>query len=288
MTISRTAPESAVTHFFTVDVEEYFQVGAFEHVISRDSWEHWPSRADASVDLLLDLLERHGVKATCFVLGWFAQRHPAVVRRLADAGHEIASHGWSHRSLVELTPAQFATELRTSKDLLEQIAGQRVAGFRAPNFSIVPGLEWAFDVLIDEGYRFDSSLFANRHRPASGFPGARTTVHHIRRPNGRILEVPLAVRGWMGRPVPASGGGYFRLLPYAVTRRAFAELSARGVPGVFYIHPWELDARQPRVAVALPTRVRHYTGIRRASQRLERMLSEFSFTSIAAHPAAMS
>lgn len=285
MTLTSRTPDGAVTHVFTVDVEEYFQVGAFESIIPRQSWDSWPSRAKSSIDRLLDLLARHEVKATCFVLGWFADRHPGLVRALASDGHEIASHGWSHRSLASLSLDAFRTEVRESKALLEQLTGQPVVGYRAPNFSIVPGTEWAFDVLLDEGYLYDSSLFIHRRRRSSGYPSARPNAHEILRKNGSILEVPISVRGWAGVPVPASGGGYFRHLPFAITRRAFARLSRRGTPGVFYIHPWELDAEQPRVPAPLLTRLRHYTGLRRAPERLDLLLSEFAFTSIARHPA---
>lgn len=277
-------PETPVTHLFTVDVEEYFQVGAFERAIPRDEWDRWPTRAEPSLRRLLTLLERHDVRATCFVLGCFAQKHRALVRGLVDAGHEIASHGWSHRSLVGMSPGAVRTELRTSKDLLEQIAGAPVVGFRAPNFSVVPGLDWVFDLLLEEGYTYDSSLFAHRSRPASGYPGACTTPHWLQRSCGTLLEIPIAARGWIGVPVPAAGGGYFRHFPYHVTRGAFARATKRQTPSIFYIHPWELDPEQPRVKVSLPTRMRHYAGIRRTAPRLERLLSEFSFTSVARHP----
>lgn len=285
MTATSRMSDGAVTHVFTVDVEEYFQVGAFETIIPRQSWDSWPTRAKPSIERLLDLLARHEVKATCFVLGWFADRHPELVRALASDGHEIASHGWSHRSLATLSPDAFRHEVRASKTLLEQLTGRPVVGFRAPNFSIVPGTEWAFDVLLDEGYLYDSSLFIHRRRRSSGYPNACPGAHEIFRANGSILEVPIAVRGWAGVPVPASGGGYFRHLPYFITRRAFARLSRRGTPGVFYIHPWELDAEQPRVHAPFLTRLRHYTGLRRTPARLDRLLSEFAFTSIARHPA---
>lgn len=282
--LKTTHDRPAVTHLLTVDVEEYFQVGAFERVIAREQWDHWPSRAEPSIARLLDVFARQEVKATCFVLGWFAKRHPRLVRALAADGHEIASHGWSHRSLTELTPEGFRDEVRTSKALLEQIVGKPVTGFRAPNFSIVPGREWAFDILLEEGYLYDSSLFVYRKRRNSGYPSAHPTAHEILRANGRIMELPIAARGWFGVALPAAGGGYFRHLPYAVTRDAFARLTRRGTPGVFYIHPWELDVEQPRVKAPLRTRLRHYTGIGSAEARLDRLLSEFAFTSVRRHP----
>jgi len=179
--------------------------------------------------------------------------------------------------------------VRTSKELLEQLTGRPVHGFRAPNFSIVRGTEWAFDVLIEEGYRYDSSLFAHRRRARSGYPGVMGAPHRITRPSGSLLELPIAARARIaGVAVPAGGGGYFRHLPYAVTNNAFRALSARGEAGVFYIHPWELDPDQPRIGAPPLTRLRHYTGIRRSDARLARLLSDFEFTSVERHPCARS
>lgn len=180
-----------VTHCFSVDVEEYFQVNAFEGVVTREQWPAFPSRLDRSVDLLLDLLSRHSATATFFTLGWVAERNAPLVRRVADAGHEIASHGWWHRRVPALSAAQYRDEVRSSKDLLEQITGLPVVGYRAPSFSIVPGYEWALDILIEEGYRYDSSLFPIR-RPGYGYPAARAAPHVIRRPVGTIVELPPA------------------------------------------------------------------------------------------------
>lgn len=275
---------TAPRHIFTIDVEEYFQVGAFESFVARDHWNAYRSRAVASMELLLDVLARFEVKATCFVLGWLAKRHPEVVRDIAAQGHEVASHGWSHRSLCGLDPSAFREEVRTSKALLEDIAGKEVIGFRAPNFSIVNGGEWAFDILLEEGYRYDSSLFAHRHRVQSGYPGALTVPHRIVRAGGSMLELPIAALAHMGISIPAAGGGYFRHFPYAVTRDAFRRLTEQGVPGVFYIHPWELDPEQPRIGASLATRVRHYAGISHTRERLEHLLSDFAFTSVERHP----
>src|SRR5437867_599420 len=278
MTASSYAPPSAVNHVFTVDVEEYFQVNAFDGVIARSDWDAQRSRVAFGVDHLLDLLARHGVTGTFFVLGWIADRQPAVVRRIADAGHEVASHGWSHRRVTTLTRQGLHAELRDSKRLLEDVSGQQVLGFRAPSFSITPGFEWAFDLLLEEGYRYDSSLFAVR-RPGYGYPGVSEYPHAIERPAGSIFELPLATVTWCGLRLPAAGGGYFRHFPYAFTRRAFRELTRRGIPGTFYIHPWELDPDQPRLRVPAATRMRHYGGLRHTSLRLSRLLSQFRFTS---------
>ena len=277
MTGTYIAP-AAVEHCFTVDVEEYFQVSAFDDVIARSDWDAQASRISIGVDHLLDLLARHGVTGTFFVLGWIADRRPAVVRRIVAAGHEIASHGWSHRRVTSLTPSELRSELRDSKRLLEDLSGQPVLGFRAPSFSITPGLEWAFDVLLEEGYRYDSSLFSVR-RPGYGYPGVKEYPHAIVRTAGPLFELPLATMTWSGLRLPAAGGGYFRHFPYAFTERAFQQLTTRRIPGTFYIHPWELDPEQPRLRVSPTTRMRHYGGLRHTSLRLEQLLSQFRFTS---------
>src|SRR5574341_92765 len=267
-------------HLFTVDVEEYFQVSAFDKLVERGRWGSYASRVERSVDLLLELLARRSAWGTFFTLGWVAERHPQVVRRIAAAGHEIASHGWWHRRVGELSPAELRDELRTSKDILESVGGQVVLGFRAPSFSIVPGREWAFDALLETGYRYDSSLFPIR-RPNYGYPGAPPEPHLIERRGGVLLELPMATTMWAGIRLPAAGGAYLRQLPYALTRRAFREHQRRGVPAMFYVHPWELDPGQPRLAAPWLTRIRHYRGLDGMQARIERLLDEFSFTSVA-------
>lgn len=266
-------------HLFSVDVEEHFQVSAFDHVLSRDQWPAQPSRVEANTDRLLDLLARHGACGTFFTLGWVAERHPALVKRIAGAGHEIASHSWWHYRVTALSVPAFREEVRRSKDMLEQIAGVPVRGFRAPSFSIVPGTEWAFDVLLEEGYSYDSSLFPIR-RPGYGYPGAPTAPHGIERSAGRLLEFPLATAAILGLRIPAAGGGYLRQFPLGVIRRAFAQQAGRGQPGMFYIHPWEIDPDQPRLPVGWLTRFRHYRGLGSTAKRLERLLTEFRFTSV--------
>jgi polysaccharide deacetylase family protein (PEP-CTERM system associated) len=271
---------STLKHFFTVDVEEYFQVNAFEDIVSRDAWPSFPSRVALNVDRMLEVLARFGVRGTFFTLGWVAKRHPRVVTRIAAAGHEIASHGWWHRKVTSLTVSEFREEVRSTKALLEDITGTPVQGYRAPSFSIVPGREWAFDVLIEEGYTYDSSIFPV-HRTDYGYPDAPPIAHIIERPAGRLCEFPLATMIWNGVRIPAAGGGYFRHFPYNIIRRAFREHTDQGLPAVFYIHPWELDPEQPRLPVSLLTKVRHYGGLRATGERLERLLGEFRFTSLA-------
>lgn len=266
-------------HLFTADVEEYFQVSAFEGVVSRKEWETLPSRVEGQVDRLLDILGEKGTIGTFFVLGWVAERHPDLVRRIAAEGHEVASHGWWHRRIPALDPERFREEARRSKQLLEDIAGRPVLGFRAPNFSLVPGSEWALDVLIEEGYRYDSSVFPVRWlRP--GYGGGPRVQSWIRRPAGRILELPVATAGWGGLRFPAGGGAYFRQLPYGLTRSALKSAERDGAAGVFYLHPWELDRDQPELPVPRLARLRHYRNLDRTESRLIRLLREFSFTSI--------
>lgn len=271
---------TSTAHIFTVDVEEYFQVHAFEGVVRRNEWPSLPSRVAQNVDVLLNLLAEHDVIATFFVLGWVADRHPHVVRRIASAGHEIASHGWWHYRVTQLQPDEFREEVRSSKALLEDITGQPVSGYRAPSFSITPDAQFAFDILLEEGYLYDSSVFPIR-RPNYGWPGAPPIAHVIPCTNGALLEFPLATSLWGPFRVPAAGGGYLRQLPFSVVQRAFREHAAEGVPGVFYIHPWELDPDQPRMRVGPLTRLRHYRGLRSNRGYLERLLSEFKFTSVA-------
>ena len=268
-----------VLHHFTIDVEEYFQVAAFESRVSRRDWEFFPSRVVRQMEGLLKLLDRYNTRATCFVVGWVAERHPELIRTIARAGHEIASHGWDHARVTTLTPAQFRDSVRRSKQLLEAVAGVRVLGFRAPSFSIVPGGEWALDILLEEGYRYDSSLFPIR-RPGYGYANGRTDPHWIERPAGRLAEIPPTTLEWGGVRLPAAGGAYFRLLPFRVVQTALRQCESRNVPGTFYIHPWELDPDQPRVDVSWATRVRHYGGLRRTRARLERLLDEFQFAPI--------
>jgi polysaccharide deacetylase family protein (PEP-CTERM system associated) len=266
-------------HLFSVDVEEHFQVSAFDRTLSREEWGRQPSRVERNTDVLLELLGRHDAHATFFTLGWVAERQPALLRRIVAGGHELASHGWWHRRLTTLTPDEFREEARRSKAVLESLGGREVTGFRAPSFSIVPGGEWAFDVLLEEGYRYDSSLFPIR-RPDYGYPDAPPVPHRIQRPSGTLLEIPLATLEVLGLRLPAAGGGYLRQLPLGLVQRSFRGMGARGVPGMFYIHPWEVDPEQPRLPVGLLTRLRHYGGLERTLPRLERLLGEFRFTSV--------
>lgn len=266
-------------HFFTCDVEEHFQVSAFDGVVARRDWERYPSRVDANTGILLDLLARHGAIGTFFVVGWVAQRNPSLVRRIAAAGHEIASHSWWHRRVPTLSRDEFLEDVTRTRVVLEDLIGRPVVGFRAPSFSILPGMDWAFDVLLEAGYAWDSSIFPIRRR-GYGWPGAPLEPFSIRRPGGTIEEYPMAVLELGPIRIPAAGGGYLRQLPFAVVRQAFAARARAGRPGMFYIHPWEVDPGQPRIPCGWMTALRHYRGLGRTLPRLERLLTEFAFTAV--------
>jgi polysaccharide deacetylase family protein (PEP-CTERM system associated) len=275
------------THHFTVDVEEYFQVSAFETLVSPATWDTFDSRLESGMAQLLELLARRDSRGTFFVLGWVAERHPQVVRDIAGAGHEVASHGWTHARVTTQRPSEFRDEIRRSKALLEALTGVPVLGFRAPSFSIVPGFEWAFDVLIEEGYRYDSSLFPIWRPGGYGYAGTPPDPHWIERASGRIAEFPPATWRVLGISLPAGGGGYFRLFPYDLVRAALRGCEHRRAPGTFYVHPWELDPDQPRFDAPWHARFRHYTGLRHTKPRLDRLCSEFRFRTIAETVAAL-
>ncbi len=266
-------------HHFTVDLEEYFQVSAFEPCVARSDWKYFESRVARETAKLLELLARHEVRATFFVLGWVAQRQAELVRTIARGGHEVASHGWDHVRVTHQTPHQFRESIRRTKHVLEAMTGTAVLGFRAPSFSIVPGREWALDILVEEGYRYDSSLFPVR-RPGYGYPGGSPDPYWMGRRAGRLAEIPPATLQLGPLRLPAGGGAYFRLLPYGVVRAALRQCERRDVSGTFYVHPWEVDPRQPRVGVSWLTRARHYGGLSRTLPRLERLLTEFRFAPI--------
>ena len=271
-------------HHFTIDLEEYFQVSAFEGRVPRSDWGRLESRVEGQVALLLDLLARHEARATVFALGWLAERQVALIQTIARAGHEIASHGWDHVRVTHQTPRQFRESVRRSKRVLEDITGTPVLGFRAPSFSIVPGREWALDVLLEEGYRYDSSLFPVRRGRGYGYPDAQADPHWLERPLGCLAEIPPSTLEWYGLRLPAAGGAYFRLFPYGIVRAALRQCERRGARGTFYIHPWEVDPDQPRFDVPWSTRLRHYGGLRGTAQRLDRLLAEFRFTAIDENP----
>ncbi len=278
---STSASPRPVVNAMTVDVEDWFQVQAFAKVIERDTWPSREYRVEANTRLLLQLFAEHDVRATFFVLGWVAQRSPGLVREIQSAGHEIACHGWSHRLVFEQSPDEFREETVRAKHLLENVAGVAVNGYRAATYSITHKSLWALDVLLDAGFTYDSSIFPVRH-DVYGIPDARTTPGLISAPSGRrIREFPLTT--WEIGPlrVPVAGGGYFRLFPQWVIHRGIRAMNRRRAPAVFYLHPWEVDPFQPRVAADWRGRLRHYTGLANAIPRLERLVRTFTFDTVA-------
>lgn len=271
------APGARVVNAMTVDVEDYFQVSAFDNVLPRSRWDSMESRVVANTERLLRLFAGAGVRGTFFVLGWVAERFPALVKQIAAEGHEIASHGFGHRLVYDLTPEQFRDDVRRSKAMLEQTAGVPVVGYRAPSFSVTMRSLWALDVLIEEGYRYDASIFPIHH-DRYGIPDSPRHPYRIVRAEGEIVEAPGSTVRWGRFNVPVAGGGYFRILPYAWTRWGISRLNrTERRPAIFYIHPWELDPDQPRLAAGALSRFRHYRNLERAEARLRRLLSDFAF-----------
>lgn len=262
---------------FTVDVEDWFQVSAFDRAIDRATWDARERRVEANTRAVADLLEARGVRATFFCLGWVAQRCPDLVRGLADAGHEIASHGYEHRLVTSLTPESFRDDLRRAADAIEAACGRRPVGFRAPSFSIGESNLWAYDALRAEGYRFSSSVFPVRH-DRYGMPSFPRRPVRLEGDDGRtIVEFPMTTWRVLGRNWPVAGGGWLRVLPPALMHRAFRAANGEGTPACLYVHPWEVDPEQPRVAVGWRTRFRHYVNLSRTARRLERLLDAFRF-----------
>lgn len=269
----------------TVDVEDYFQVTAFDRVISPGNWDTYPLRVGDNTRKVLDLFDRYGVKGTFFVLGWVAERDPALVREIQRRGHEIACHGYGHQLIYRIGPEAFQIDVHRAKTLLEDLTGVPVNGYRAPSYSITAASLWALDILIDEGFTYDSSIFPIMH-DIYGMPDAPRFPHDIRRPGGSIREFPISTTqiSWGRRTFrfPVGGGGYLRLLPACWFCRAFNRLNRReGQPGVLYFHPWEIDPGQPRVAAGPRSRFRHYLNLDRMEQKLCSLLSSLGFAPMA-------
>ncbi|NNM60896.1 MAG: DUF3473 domain-containing protein [Steroidobacteraceae bacterium] len=267
-----------IVNAFSVDVEDYFQVAALATAVARESWAGRESRVEGNTAVILDLLAERSIRGTFFVLGWIAERHPGLVKRIAAAGHEIASHGYSHQLIYTQTRAVFHEETARSKRLLEDLCGAPVIGYRAASFSITRRSLWALDVLSELGFRYDSSIFPIRH-DRYGIPDAPVEPGMVTAPSGaRLVEFPMSAASFFGLKVPVSGGGYFRLLPYALSRRGLRQINERNArPFTFYLHPWEIDPGQPRIRVGALSRFRHYTNLARCEARLRRLLGEFRF-----------
>lgn len=263
----------------TVDVEDYFQVTNFESVITRDSWASRECRVEANTTRMLDLFAAANVTATFFVLGWVAERFPGLVRRIAAEGHEVASHGYWHRLIHHQTPDEFRVDVRAAKARLEDTIGTEIRGYRAPSFSVTVDTLWACDVLLEEGYAYDSSIVPVRHN-RYGIPTAGRHAYVIRRSSGSLVEVPVSTSPLAGMNLLV-GGAYFRFLPYRWTETSISRLNtSERMPAVFYVHPWEIDPAQPRIAAAPLAKLRHYHNLHVAEHRLRRLLQRFSFGTV--------
>ncbi len=264
-----------IINALTVDVEDYFQVSAFAPHIARSTWDSRECRVESNVDRILAMLSAKQTNATFFTLGWLAERYPLLVRRIVQEGHELASHGYGHERASDLTETAFFEDIRRAKSLLEDISGVEVTGYRAPSFSIGESNLWAFDGLLRAGYRYSSSIYPIRH-DHYGMPDSPRHVYQVR---PGLLEVPITTVRLFKRNFPSSGGGYFRLLPYELSRWMLNRVnSTERQPGIFYFHPWEIDTGQPRIpGISSKTRFRHYVNIGRTEKRLNRLLSDFSW-----------
>ena len=266
-----------VVNGLSVDVEAWFQVGAFEEVIERDRWSELEDRVDRNVNAILDLFDEAGASATFFTLGWVAQRHGSLLREVVARGHEVASHGWDHMRVHRMSREQFAEDLSRSRKAIEDAAGSAVTGYRAPSFSIDQRTPWAFEELLEQGYAYSSSVAPIRHDHYGWAEAPRFAFKPL--PWGDLVEIPVTTATFAGRRIGAGGGGFFRVLPYGFSRWAIRQVNrTHGRPAVFYFHPWEIDPGQPRVAGApLKSRLRHYTNLDRMAPKLRQLIGDFSW-----------
>lgn len=270
-----------IVNALTVDVEDYFHVSALAPSIPRESWASRETRVVGNTQRLLDIFEQFGVQGTFFILGWVAERYPQLIRDIAARGHEIACHGFSHRLVYEQSREEFREETLRSKQLLEEVTGAPILGYRAASYSIVRKSLWALDIIADLGFSYDSSIFPVRH-DRYGIPDAALAPHRLETPGGRaIIEWPLSTAAAFGFRFPVAGGGYFRLLPFWLTRWGLSSINRReSRPFIFYLHPWEIDPAQPRVSASWLSRIRHYTNLGKCEERLRNLLSEFQFGTV--------
>ncbi len=265
-----------ITNAITIDVEDYFQVSAFEHTIDRNNWDSLEHRVAANMDKVLALFDETDIKATFFILGWVAERYPQIVRNIVDNGHELASHGYGHQRVSDLNREQFKTDISTAKKILQDLSGLAVKGYRAPSYSISKNNVWALEVLAESGYEYSSSIYPIQH-DHYGYPEAPRFTFRDQKTG--LVEIPITTMKFMNRMFPAGGGGFFRFYPYRITRWAINRVNNNDrQPTVFYLHPWELDPAQPRqVNISAKTRFRHYLNLHRTEARLRRLLTDFSW-----------
>ena len=265
-----------IVNGLSVDVEDWFQVGAFEHTIAREDWDGLELRVGDNVARILDLFDEAGVKATFFTLGWIAERNRAAMRAIVDRGHELASHGYDHARVFTLSRTEFAEDLAKSRAILEDAAGQAITGYRAPSFSIDARNRWAHEVLAEHGYAYSSSVAPIVHDHYGWRDAPRFAFDPV--PGSELVEIPVTTAILRGKRLAAGGGGFFRVLPYGFSRWAIRQVNAEGRPAVFYFHPWEVDPGQPRVAGApLRSRLRHYTNLSRMAGKLSDLLGDFAW-----------
>ena len=269
-----TTPTATPSNALTIDVEDYFQVSAFAPHIPRTDWPIRECRVERNIDRILAMLDEHDTRATFFTLGWVAERYPNVVQRIVNNGHELASHGYGHERVSDQTPDSFFADINVAKLILEDLSGKEVRGYRAPSFSIGEKNLWAFETLEKAGYHYSSSIYPIRH-DHYGMPNAPRHAHMV----GKLLEIPATTLRFFNRNWPASGGGYFRLMPYELSRWMIQRVnSVDQLSAVFYFHPWEIDTGQPRIpGIGAKTRFRHYVNIDRMENRLHRLLADFSW-----------
>ena len=268
-------PVAPITNALTIDVEDYFQVSAFAAHIARSDWDTRECRIERNINSILEMLARHETKATFFTLGWIAERFPQLVRQIVNEGHELASHGYGHERASDQTEEAFFADINLAKIVLEDLTGSAVNGYRAPSFSIGAGNLWAFDCLARAGYRYSSSIYPIRH-DHYGMPDSPRFAYEVR---PGLMEIPITTLRVLNRNLPSSGGGYFRLLPYALSRWMLSRVNRHDRElGIFYFHPWEIDTGQPRIAgISGKTRFRHYVNIGRMEGRLNQLLRDFKW-----------
>jgi len=261
----------------TVDVEDYFQVSAFEPYISKNQWDYIPHRVEANTDKILDLFQVHGIKATFFTLGWVAERYPNLIQRIINGGHELACHGYEHIRVTEQSPIEFRNDVSRTKKLLEDLSGKEVKGYRAASYSIVKTNLWALDVLQEEGFKYSSSIYPVKH-DLYGIPDAPRFVYEPIE-NKTFKEIPISTIRFGNKNLPCGGGGFFRLYPYVVSKWAFNRVNRKEKqPGIFYFHPWEIDPDQPRQSgLNWKTQIRHYLNLQRMEKRLDQLLKDFNW-----------
>ena len=266
-------------NYLTIDVEDYFQVAAFEKVIQPSTWENYPSRVEQNTTRILDLLDTYGVKGTFFIVGWTAERFPGLVKEIVTRGHEIGCHSYQHQKIYNQTPEEFRRDTQKAKDILEQASGRPVVGYRAPTYSITKKSLWALDILQELGFKWDSSIFPIIH-DNYGIPDAPRFAYKL--PNHELIEYPISTALIWGQKIPIAGGGYFRIFPYWFTKMALAKINTvEKQPFIFYLHPWEVDPEQPRIRQAgVKSRFRHYRNLDSTEKRLNLLLQGFKFQPI--------